>query len=80
MNNKLKFDRRRAPDCERKFVNRAVEIQVIQDKLDAGIQGGNIRAGIVCFWGAFGLGKSWLLITQLLTIIELSKCTSTIGF
>jgi hypothetical protein len=63
MKHGLKLDRRHAPDSSRPFVNRRPEIELVQAKLDAGIDGGPIRSGIVCFWGAFGLGKSWLLLT-----------------
>lgn len=63
MENELELERRRAPDDANPFVNRLAELDLIQAKLDAAIDGGRIRSGVVCFWGAFGLGKSWLLLT-----------------
>jgi hypothetical protein len=62
MRNELILERRRAPDSSRPFVNRKEELDLVQAKLEAGVQGGRIRSGIICFWGAFGLGKSWLLL------------------
>lgn len=56
-----KIQPRRAPEPGRPFVNRKNELKLIQDKLEAGIQGDRMRLEVVCFWGAFGMGKSWLL-------------------
>lgn len=63
MNNGFELERRAAPDDAHPFVNRKTELDLIQTKLDAATNGGRIRSGVVCFWGAFGLGKSWLLFT-----------------
>lgn len=52
---------RRAPEPGRPFVNREVELQFIEDKLRPGLQGDTMPMVVVCFWGAFGIGKSWLL-------------------
>ncbi len=53
---------RRSPEPGRPFVNRGYELQLIQNKLDIGIQGKPMPSVVVCFWGAFGMGKSWLLL------------------
>ena len=52
---------RRSPEPGRPFVNRDRELKLIQDKLDVGIQGKPMPSAVTCFWGAFGMGKSWLL-------------------
>jgi len=57
----LKLQPRLSPEPGRPFVNREHELQLIQDKLDIGLHGSPMRLGVVCFWGAFGMGKSWLL-------------------
>jgi hypothetical protein len=61
MSSESKLKRRRAPDPWRRFVDRTSELALVQSKLDTGIQGLPMRSGVVCFWGAFGMGKSWLL-------------------
>lgn len=61
MNAILKLQPRRSPEPGRPFVNRDSELGLIQDKLDIGTQGKPMRQEVVCFWGAFGMGKSWLL-------------------
>lgn len=53
---------RRSPGPGRPFVNREQEIQVVQRKLDIGLQGQLMPSVIICYQGAFGIGKSWLLI------------------
>jgi hypothetical protein len=53
---------RRAPEPGRPFVNRDQELRLVQDKLEIGIQGKPMPLVVVCFWGAFGMGKSWLLL------------------
>ena len=57
-----KFQPLRSPEPGRPFVNRERELKLVQDKLDIGIQGKPMSAGVICFWGAFGMGKSWLLL------------------
>lgn len=52
---------RRSPEPGRPFVNRGRELKLVQDKVEIGIQGKLIPLAITCFWGAFGMGKSWLL-------------------
>jgi hypothetical protein len=61
MNPIVNLQSRRTPEPGRPFVNRENEIQLIQDKLDIGTQGKPMRLEVVCFWGTFGMGKSWLL-------------------
>lgn len=56
------LERHRAPEPERPFVNRQTEREIIADRIRAGIQGGPMPSAVVCFWGAFGMGKSWLLL------------------
>jgi hypothetical protein len=34
---------------------------LVQDKLDIGMRGDPMPSTVMCFWGAFGMGKSWLL-------------------
>ncbi len=58
----LKLEPRRSPEPKRPFVNRERELAVIQDKLETGIRGESMPSVITCFWGAFGMGKSWLLL------------------
>ncbi len=50
------------PGPERPFVNREREMVLVQDKVAAGCQGRAMRLVVTCFWGAFGIGKSWLLL------------------
>jgi hypothetical protein len=57
-----KFQPLRSPEPRRPFVDRERELKLIQDKLDIGIQGKPMPADVICFWGAFGMGKSWLLL------------------
>jgi hypothetical protein len=52
---------RRAPEPYRPFVNRQAELQFIADKLRPAHQGDLMPMVVTCFWGAFGIGKSWLL-------------------
>jgi hypothetical protein len=61
MNATMKLLPRRSPEPGRPFVNRENELQLVQYKLDIGTQGKPMRLEVVCFWGAFGMGKSWLL-------------------
>ncbi len=56
-----KLQPRRAPEPGRPFVNREPELQFIEDKLCPGRQGERMAMVVTCFWGAFGIGKSWLL-------------------
>ena len=51
----------RAPEPGRPFVNRETELQFIEEKLRPGRQGEQMSMIVTCFWGAFGIGKSWLL-------------------
>jgi len=57
----LKLQPRRFPEPGRPFVNRGSELKLIGEKLDVGIQGKLMPSVVTCFWGAFGMGKSWLL-------------------
>jgi hypothetical protein len=57
----LKLQPRLSPEPGRPFVNREHELQLVQEKLDTSLHGNPMRLGVVCFWGAFGMGKSWLL-------------------
>lgn len=51
-----------SPRPGRPFVDREAEFQVVAAKLNQeALKGKPIRAGVICFWGAFGMGKSWLL-------------------
>jgi len=51
----------RSPEPGRPFVNREAELQFIEEKLCPGRQGEPMSMVVTCFWGAFGVGKSWLL-------------------
>jgi hypothetical protein len=62
MNATLKRQPRRSPGPGRPFVNRGHEISLVRDKVWEGLLGKQMRSVVVCFWGAFGMGKSWLLI------------------
>jgi hypothetical protein len=62
MNVTPKLQPRRSPEPGRPFVNRGPELRLIRKKLDAGIQGKPMPPVVTCFWGAFGMGKSWLLL------------------
>lgn len=53
---------RRTPEPGRPFINREYELSLIRDKLEQGVQGKPMPSGVVCFWGTYGLGKSWLLL------------------
>lgn len=62
MNMTPKLQPRRSPEPGRPFVNRSRELKLVRDKLDIGIQKRQMPSVIMCFWGAFGMGKSWLLL------------------
>jgi hypothetical protein len=62
MNVTLKLQPRRSPEPGRPFVNRGPELKLVRDRLDIGIQGKQMSSVVTCFWGAFGMGKSWLLL------------------
>jgi len=62
MNSDSRLKPRRTPEPGRRFVNRETELQLVQNKLDLGIQGKPMPSVVMCFWGAFGMGKSWLLL------------------
>lgn len=62
MNVTLKLEPRRSPEPGRPFVNRERELSLVRNKLKDGLQGKPMRSAVMCFWGAFGMGKSWLLI------------------
>jgi len=62
MHSDFRLQPRRAPEPGRPFVNREPELKLVQDKLDLGIQGKPMPSVVMCFWGAFGMGKSWLLL------------------
>lgn len=52
-----------APGPNRPFVARNAELQLIAEKIRPGCEKGDkIPLAVTCFWGAFGLGKSWLLL------------------
>jgi len=53
---------RRSPEPGRPFVNRGRELRLVRDKVDIGIQGKKMPSVVTCFWGPFGMGKSWLLL------------------
>ncbi|MBN1315481.1 MAG: hypothetical protein JXA42_08435 [Anaerolineales bacterium] len=61
MNTVLKWQPLRSPEPNRPFVNRTAEIDVVREKLRSGVQGKPMPLGVICYWGAFGMGKSWLL-------------------
>ncbi len=52
---------RRAPDPHLPFCNRQAELAIIQKKLESISCGQPGALPIMCFWGAAGIGKSWLL-------------------
>lgn len=56
-----KLKPRRSPEPNRPFVNRTSEINLIQKKVNIAIRSEPIHLAITCFWGPFGMGKSWLL-------------------
>lgn len=62
MNATLKLKPRRSPEPGHPFVDREKELKLIRNKLDKGIIGKQMQSVITCFWGAFGMGKSWLLL------------------
>jgi len=62
MHSDFRLQPRRAPEPGRPFVNREPELKLVQDKLDLGIQGKPMPSVVMCFGGAFGMGKSWLLL------------------
>jgi hypothetical protein len=62
MNSTSKRQPRRSPEPGRPFVNRGRELALIQEKVRKGLLGKQMRSVVTCFWGAFGMGKSWLLI------------------
>ena len=62
MNGTSKLQARKAPGPGRPFVNRKVEIDRISTKLKTGIAGEPMPLVVTCFWGAYGMGKSWLLL------------------
>jgi hypothetical protein len=49
------------PEPGRPFVNRQAELQFVEGKLHVGRQGKQMTMAVICFWGASGIGKSWLL-------------------
>jgi hypothetical protein len=61
MKDAFKLQRRMSPEPRRPFVNREAELSLVQDKIKIGIQGERMPSVVMCFWGAFGMGKSWLL-------------------
>lgn len=62
MNVTPKLQPRRSPEPGRPFVNRGPELRLVRDKVDIGIQGKEMPLVVTCLWGAFGMGKSWLLL------------------
>jgi len=53
---------RRSPEPGHPFVNRQRELTLVERKLARGIRGEVMSSAVMCFWGAFGMGKSWLLM------------------
>lgn len=53
--------RQRKPSPDFLLVNRKPEQALIQEKLDDGQSGEPMPQAVVCFWGAHGMGKSWLM-------------------
>ena len=51
----------RAPAPGRPFVDREDELTFIGAKLRPGLRGERMAMVVTCFWGASGIGKSWLL-------------------
>ena len=51
----------RAPAPGRPFVDREDELTFIEAKLRPGLRGERMAMVVTCFWGASGIGKSWLL-------------------
>ncbi|MDX9833295.1 MAG: hypothetical protein RBU35_23700 [Anaerolineae bacterium] len=62
MSNVPYLQARKAPGPGRPFVNRKVEIDHVRSKLKTGIAGEPMPLVVTCFWGAYGMGKSWLLL------------------
>jgi hypothetical protein len=62
MNKAIVLQTRSCPEPNRPFVNRLVELQIIQRKIEEGSNGDPMPLVVTCFWGAFGMGKSWLLL------------------
>lgn len=62
MNSTLKLQPRRSPEPGRPFIDRGYELRLVRDKLEKGIQGTPMPSPVTCFWGTFGMGKSWLLL------------------
>lgn len=62
MSNVPNLQARKAPGPGRPFVNRKVEIDHVRKKLKIGITGEPMPLVVTCFWGAYGMGKSWLLL------------------
>lgn len=62
MNGTSKLQARKAPGPGRPFVNRKAEIDHVRKKLETGITGEPMPLVVTCFWGAYGMGKSWLLL------------------
>lgn len=62
MSYRLESQRRQAPEPGRPFVDRGPELKLVRDRLEDGIQGKQMPSAVICFWGAFGMGKSWLLL------------------
>lgn len=53
--------RQRIPSPDSPLVNREQEQALIQEKLNNGQSGEPMPQAVVCFWGAHGMGKSWLM-------------------
>jgi len=56
-----KFTPRKSPEPNRPFVNRVSELNLIQTKVNTALRGDPVHLAITCFWGPFGMGKSWLM-------------------
>jgi len=51
----------RTPAPRRPFVDREDELTFIEAKLQPAMRGERMDMAVTCFWGASGIGKSWLL-------------------
>lgn len=58
----MSLTRRPNPEPNRPFVDREIELKLIDDKIREGCTlDAKIPLLVTCFWGANGVGKSWLL-------------------
>jgi hypothetical protein len=62
MNLPFILQRRRTPEPGRSFIDRERELDLVWNKIEQIARGTPMRSPVTCFWGTFGMGKSWLLI------------------